>query len=157
MIFISIVTEIVSLILIITFFTFQKNYVNSIKLLTNLLFYIYIYRWSLIAGRLPGRTDNEVKNYWNSHIRKKLMKMGKYPTKPHQLGGAGKPFLTKKQAPKLLNFHRHDKDIDQVLDFKNDFQSNKTFLPDLNLDLTLSTPPPLPASTDLVEEMQKNP
>ncbi|KAK9951152.1 hypothetical protein M0R45_006611 [Rubus argutus] len=33
-------------------------------------------RWSLIAGRLPGRTDNEVKNYWNSHIRKKLMKMG---------------------------------------------------------------------------------
>jgi hypothetical protein len=43
------------------------------------------------------------------------------------------------------------------LDFKNDFQSNKTFLPDLNLDLTLSTPPPLPASTDLVEEMQKNP
>ncbi|KAJ6970027.1 myb-related protein 308 [Populus alba] len=29
-------------------------------------------RWSLIAGRLPGRTDNEVKNYWNSHIRKKL-------------------------------------------------------------------------------------
>lgn len=83
------------------------------------------------------------------------MKMGKYPTKAHQLGGAGKPFLTKKQAPKLLNCHRHDKDHDQVLDFKNDFQSNKTFLPDLNLDLTLSTPPPPPASTHLVEEMQK--
>ncbi|PON77431.1 MYB transcription factor [Parasponia andersonii] len=33
-------------------------------------------RWSLIAGRLPGRTDNEVKNYWNSHIRKKLIKIG---------------------------------------------------------------------------------
>lgn len=29
-------------------------------------------RWSLIAGRLPGRTDNEIKNYWNTHLLKKL-------------------------------------------------------------------------------------
>ncbi|XP_061353154.1 transcription factor MYB35 [Gastrolobium bilobum] len=33
-------------------------------------------RWSLIAKRLPGRTDNDVKNYWNTKLRKKLMKMG---------------------------------------------------------------------------------
>ncbi|WVZ69162.1 hypothetical protein U9M48_017997 [Paspalum notatum var. saurae] len=33
-------------------------------------------RWSLIAGRLPGRTDNEIKNYWNSHLSKKLMARG---------------------------------------------------------------------------------
>lgn len=29
-------------------------------------------RWSLIAGRVPGRTDNEVKNYWNTRLSKKL-------------------------------------------------------------------------------------
>ncbi|XP_038990653.1 transcription factor MYB114-like [Hibiscus syriacus] len=28
-------------------------------------------RWSLIAGRIPGRTANDVKNYWNTHLRKK--------------------------------------------------------------------------------------
>lgn len=33
-------------------------------------------RWSLIAGRLPGRTDNEIKNYWNTHLIKKLKNQG---------------------------------------------------------------------------------
>lgn len=33
-------------------------------------------RWSLIAKRLPGRTDNDVKNYWNTKLKKKLAKMG---------------------------------------------------------------------------------
>ncbi|KAL3505662.1 hypothetical protein ACH5RR_031044 [Cinchona calisaya] len=29
-------------------------------------------KWSLIASNLPGRTDNEVKNYWNSHLSRKI-------------------------------------------------------------------------------------
>ncbi|KAJ9141060.1 hypothetical protein P3X46_031640 [Hevea brasiliensis] len=27
-------------------------------------------RWSLIAGRLPGRTDSEIKNHWNANLSK---------------------------------------------------------------------------------------
>ncbi|KAL0002334.1 hypothetical protein SO802_016115 [Lithocarpus litseifolius] len=36
-------------------------------------------RWSLIAGRLPGRTDNEIKNYWNTHLSKRLISEGTDP------------------------------------------------------------------------------
>ncbi|GLJ09420.1 hypothetical protein SUGI_0109310 [Cryptomeria japonica] len=36
-------------------------------------------RWSLIAGQLPGRTDNEIKNYWNTHLKKKLRNIGVDP------------------------------------------------------------------------------
>lgn len=46
-------------------------------------------RWSAIASNLPGRTDNEIKNFWNTHLKKKLLRMGIDPvahtpiTTPH--------------------------------------------------------------------------
>ncbi|XP_062114992.1 transcription factor MYB106-like [Humulus lupulus] len=33
-------------------------------------------RWSAIATHLPKRTDNEIKNYWNTHLKKRLAMMG---------------------------------------------------------------------------------
>nr|XP_043632589.1 transcription factor MYB106-like [Erigeron canadensis] len=33
-------------------------------------------RWSAIATHLSKRTDNEIKNYWNTHLKKRLIKMG---------------------------------------------------------------------------------
>ncbi|KAL2556452.1 myb domain protein 9 [Forsythia ovata] len=37
-------------------------------------------KWSAIASRLPGRTDNEIKNFWNTHLKKKLLQKGIDPT-----------------------------------------------------------------------------
>ncbi|CAL5191682.1 unnamed protein product [Lathyrus oleraceus] len=33
-------------------------------------------RWSKIASHFPGRTDNEIKNHWNTRIKKKLKCLG---------------------------------------------------------------------------------
>ena len=40
-------------------------------------------RWSAISSHLPGRTDNEIKNFWNTRLKKKLIQMG-YDPMTHQ-------------------------------------------------------------------------
>ncbi|KAF2287963.1 hypothetical protein GH714_003537 [Hevea brasiliensis] len=42
------------------------------KLLGNRVSLLLVPRWSLISGRLPGRTANDIKNFWNTRMRKNI-------------------------------------------------------------------------------------
>ncbi|KAE8710042.1 glyceraldehyde-3-phosphate dehydrogenase, cytosolic-like [Hibiscus syriacus] len=54
-------------------------------------------RWSKIASHFPGRTDNEIKNHWNTKIKKKLKLLGLDPVTHKPLENAEKTDGKKEQ------------------------------------------------------------
>lgn len=117
-------------------------------------------KWSLIAGRLPGRTDNEIKNYWNTHIRRKLINRGIDPTthrpvqesssashdsKPTQLEAITNNtiHISFTSTPKMesTSFQVKPEKI-SMLTFKEEKDESpiEAKLPDLNLELRISLP-----------------
>ncbi|XP_061372510.1 transcription factor MYB60 [Gastrolobium bilobum] len=71
-------------------------------------------KWAAIASYLPQRTDNDIKNYWNTHLKKKLKKFQAALEPPHQ---ASDSTTTGQYLSKSFNDRRS-------LDISNDHASS---------------------------------
>ncbi|XP_028767968.1 myb-related protein 308 [Neltuma alba] len=104
-------------------------------------------KWSLIAGRLPGRTDNEIKNYWNTHIRRKLLNRGIDPSTHRPLNESPNSAQNNQEAT-TISFASHvkqesdDSKANVFAELCRDAKKGVALerCPDLNLELTISPP-----------------
>uniref|UniRef100_A0A453CHQ0 Myb-related protein Myb4 n=1 Tax=Aegilops tauschii subsp. strangulata TaxID=200361 RepID=A0A453CHQ0_AEGTS len=65
-------------------------------------------RWSAIAARLPGRTDNEIKNVWHTHLKKRLDPRQGQDEEARRADRQGGARAVLARALRLVHAHRVD-------------------------------------------------
>ncbi|XP_047967141.1 myb-related protein 308-like [Salvia hispanica] len=98
-------------------------------------------KWSLIAARLPGRTDNEIKNYWNTHVKRKLISRGIDPQTHRCLNPSNKnPRNVSMQTDMDDAMPAMRNDVGFKVEEYSNCSSVEFLHPQINLDLSIRPP-----------------
>nr|KYP50306.1 Myb-related protein Zm1 [Cajanus cajan] len=109
-------------------------------------------RWSMIASHLPGRSDNEIKNHWHAHLKKRFQHYSATNEKAES--------SPSKQQHSLVESNIQEKDSVEVSTspFQNSSQATSPSLSDFFCTIT----EPAPASNgnlvidDFADFVKKN-
>ncbi|KAL8053357.1 hypothetical protein ABFX02_05G065700 [Erythranthe guttata] len=122
-------------------------------------------RWSLIAGRLPGRTDNEIKNHWNTHLLKKLKNSGvhvstlrdspKSAAKPKKSAAGAVAGKKKKKQKKVVDVEEKNSGNEKALTVDQEKVSNKS--EDININININNNNPAKIKVYLPKPMRVSP
>nr|CEL26639.1 MYB10 [Ribes nigrum] len=101
-------------------------------------------RWSLIAGRIPGRTANDVKNYWNTNLRKKIISQPRVEITEKTKVIRPQPRTFSKNNLSLLMRTPNSHSQVEITNNNNNNKNNK-----INGNVPTSSPSPLSMPRDL--------
>ncbi|ESQ52315.1 hypothetical protein EUTSA_v10017791mg [Eutrema salsugineum] len=94
-------------------------------------------RWSVIAAHLQGRTDNDIKNYWNTKLKKKLLATMAPPPPPppphHHLAIAS----SSASSPSSSSSSSHYNMINNLLPYNPSIATNQLNTPHQGMMMTM--------------------